>query len=647
MKHGKLLGLIVILLFIGSFTAAAYIDPTIIDSFSRLGPNQVLSAQSISYSNTGYQSGSNWVNAYWVVTLVTDMEDQVSYYKFDSAEAAKSGSSGTVTPTSTITVKITPGQPYYQRSLVQNAKNIYPATPSYYQNKITGAASWSGGIGKLDVSYLEWGTSYWELHTPFHIEVLKNGASIITKDVDTLGTTQSIELTNPSDANEKLVIKDLGKIAAGYNSPPDLGDLIFFSADTIFKKNQNLMNEISYNIADDSFSNYWFGGGYSYKSVMGDGYVQKVPSGQSYAGANGHYCRADWVNVPVQSNEFPGNFRADDSLNYIVHALDASIWSDKSGGQYNPTGLSLINYLKNKCHQEQISTSKLNAFNNGYDITGDLKLKVYLPYYAASSLVTMKISSELADTVVVESPMANFDITGISWVGGSGTIGDSLQLKVDITQLSDRASSGIVVLSYTNGDPIQTTPASAGTGTMAKGETKSLYFQVLNTGANSITHGTITATAKDQDGKITDSASIDYTLTPRGVGSTSVTVFLLDKSDNEPVSGVTVVCKYGENSPTQITSGGSCTFDLSGYNGPVTITSVATLDYKAATTSSDVHNGVNSVTLYVEPQGYVPPPGGTDWLMYAIIAVIIAVFVGVVAIGVNALKKGGKRRRRR
>lgn len=632
-----------IVILVVSFGYVAFTNPSLFDNIVNL-PNTLLASSSVRIQGQGYADTSGeWRGDYWIATMLTDMEDQMGYYRFDSSEAAKSvntpsslDSDEKLNVQSIITVKITPLKPYYQRALVRESVNVYPATGSYIQNKITSQGQWASSVDKLDVSYLSF-SGPWELHTPFRVQVLKNNVQIVEKTFDTMGATQAVELVNPSDNSEKVIVKDLGKLSSGYGQPDYGGDLIFFSGDTVFRKTSTLMNAIKFDGADYCYANYWFGGGSIYKSPFYGEVVRRAPDNSP-----GHYIRTSDVlqsNQPVADSDFPGSYRADDSWNFKVHALSASVFSDAHGGK------SLINYLKDVRHETVIGTNTLNHYNSGFEITSDSKLKVYLPYKAASSLITLQISSELADTVVWEPPVSDIRLSSVSWVGGNSQIGDSAQLKVVLQQFSSVTSTATVTVSYGSGHPIQTTPSSTGV-TLGSGESTTVYFQFTNTAADALTNGNAVVNVYDEFGKLADTKSVGYTLVPRATGSTSLSVFAVNKETNEAISGLTIVCKYGENSPTQITSSGSCSFDLSGYQGPVTVSSVETLTYKAASVAKDISEGINTVYLFVEPHGYVDPEGDVDWFM---IALIFAIIVSVVAVvGVVATKQGkGKRGRKR
>jgi hypothetical protein len=651
----KIVASIVVIILIGSVLGVMfYSDPSI---FNGLMGNSILSVSNISIAPQGYEdSNGKWTGSFWTILMATDINDQYGMYTFSDSSLSSSNDKidgKTIDPQATITVKVIPQRPYYLRALQTSASNVYPATQTYMQNKFTQQQQWFASIPKMDVSYNLWGEQYWELHTPFQIQVLKNGAVIVDQTVDTLGTTQTITLTNPNDAAEWLSIKDLGKLSSGYGEP-QFGEIVMFSPTMIFHKTNSLMAAINYNSGSDyTYSNYWFGGGNYYRVVdvtTNKPYVvQKDPNGAP----GGFALVADRIPpqlVPVENQNFPGNYRNDDLGNYKVVPLSANILNDQSGGNFNPSGKSLINYLKMAIASKPAETvlADLDAYHQGAQVRSDNKIQVNLPFGASSSLVTMQISTELADAVVYEPPVADIRIDGLSWVQGD-QIGDSSTLKVDVSQHSTITSTATVSVLLNSYHPVQVTPASQQV-TLGAGESTSIFINVLNTGAQEVTTGTLTVTVANSLGDQTDSKNIQYTLLPRGVGSSQLTVFTVDKITKALVSGITCTVAYGQNSPSGVTSSGSFTIDLEGYTGPVTVTSVETEDYQVASASKTIGLGMNTITLEVLAQGAVDPKPALPWtLILIVVGVVVAcgVFGGIAfKVRKGKLHKGKMRRRR-
>jgi hypothetical protein len=641
----KIVASIAVIILIGSVLGTLfYADPSI---FNGLLGNSILSVSTINIEPKGYEGNGEWKDSFWTVLMLTDINDQVGAYKFDKATldatpGSKQINGQTIDPTATITVKIIPQQPYYLKALATFSSPVYPATQTFMVNKITQQSQWFATVPKMDISYNLWGEQYWELHTPFQIQVLKNGAVIVDQSFDTLGTTQTVTLRNPNNSAEWLSIKDLGKLSSGYEEP-QFGEIVMFSPDTIFRKTNSLMDTINYNSASDfTYSNYWFGGG-NYYTQEGS-VVQKDPNG-----APGGFIRTG-TNTPLMDHLFPGNYRADDLGNYKVVPLAAKAWVDQSGGYFNPSGKSLMNYLKTAVSSKpaESAITDLDAYHQGAQVRSDNKVQVNLPFGASSSLVTMQISTELADAIVYEPLVADIRIDGFSWVQGD-QIGDSSTLKVDVSQHSTITSTATVTVLLNSYHPVQVTPASQQV-TLGAGESTSIFINVLNTGAQEVTTGTLTVTVADSLGGQTDSETIQYTLLPRGVGSSQLTVFTVDKITKALVSGITCTVAYGQNTPTGVTSSGSFSLDLQGYTGPVTVTSVETADYHIASASKTIGLGMNTLTLEVLAQGAVDPKPALPWtLILIVVGVVVAcgVFGGIAfKVRKGKLHKGKMRRRR-
>lgn len=261
------IGIGVIFLIVIILGAMFYFNPELFDSFT----GQQESILAVSNINIEPRSGSEnpvtkeWTGSFWTVLMTTDsINDQYGFYQFDKTETAKYGNDQVdgkkLVPQSTITVKITPLRPYWERPLDIVSVQVYPATKTAHG--IGTQFNWENpSVGEFDVPVVRWGSQYWVAHTPYQIDVSKDGKNIITQTIDTTGTSQTYTLRNPNDSSEWLVIKDIGKLGTGYSSPT-IGDIAILSPDTIFTDYSNVVNYLTYSSGSDlKFANYWFGGG--------------------------------------------------------------------------------------------------------------------------------------------------------------------------------------------------------------------------------------------------------------------------------------------------------------------------------------------------------------------------------------------------
>jgi hypothetical protein len=217
---------------------------------------------------------AKWTGSYWTIAATTNMQDQFDAITLgnsssDSADTSSADTIGqyTVVPQDTITITITPQQPYWTRSLNVAAYTLYPTVETYVQNKITNAASWNTGTEAQAVSVpvWTWGQSYWTAHTPFTITVLKNGVLWANEAVDTGGKTEAVQIVDPNDASQWITLNNVGVLSTSYQSPPVLPDVAMLGPSEIFSDPNAVANIVNYYSGSDyTYSDYWFGGGTHY-----------------------------------------------------------------------------------------------------------------------------------------------------------------------------------------------------------------------------------------------------------------------------------------------------------------------------------------------------------------------------------------------
>jgi len=582
-----------------------------------------------------------WKGSFWVITMLTDCTDQVAAYTFDKTESEKGTNTigdKTLVPQSTITIKIDPQQPYWERPLELKSVTVVPATYTGYQHRaMIGSTLPSNELiaGELISGHYEWGTGYWIAHTPFLVTILKNGVKISDPIlIDTLGVPKTYRI--PNTGEEYLTISDLGKLAVGYGEP-QLGDVMFFSMDYIFKKDLASFNLVKYDdgatykdigyyrlyetVDKSSYSVYWYG----FLRWNADHYgfpIKNTP--------------APWIDeeTMVDADKYGGWINADTTLDFVRNPIKPVIFKTEKASALplnKQSFLSLTEYLvdkgvtlidpwvwKDSTKPEVITESA----------TGAKKLRVYLPFGSMNSLITIKISTELADTIVWQPQAANIKITSMPDLGD---IGDRKLGSITLKQESAVASSGIISLTVIpTTAPLSINPPSFGTGTMNPGDIKTFTYEVVNLGGDANVPFTITAVITNSLGAVTDTGTASGTLLPKGVGGeTILTVYTMDDKSKEKVSGITITITYDSQSKTDVTSDGSRTWNLGSITPTVTITSAETPTFKSKTVSQKLVAGPNTVYLWLIRQGTIEID---NTLMYILIAGTIISVIIVIAV---------------
>jgi len=582
-----------------------------------LKPRSILAVSSIEVAAQGGEDSvtGEWTGSFWNILMITDMNDMVGAYKFDDSEAEKGEDmvdGKKLVPQSEILLKIFPEQPYYERPLERKAYMVYPKTYGKYQNKLGLSSGQLRGnyVEELSVATYQWSEGYWTKHTPFRVEVYKNGALIGQENINTVGGTETITIRNPSDSSEWLSIKNLGAIDTGRYGEPDYGgNIVLFSKDEVYRYSDDLLNAIKYdNVERDnayqnpqSYNQYWFGG---------DFWSDDSPEPPSSEGS-------------VNTKNYPGWYRNDDTLHYRWYPIAGSIFETNT--DTTPQGRSLISYLD----WRGFSTVDLDVWHQGVEIIDD-NVRVYMPHNSMSSLITVQISTEFADTIVYMPPVANLEIIEIGNLEDA-EIGDRRSAYVRVKQLSTVESTGALWLEI---EPSGMTVNPSRLGVNLKPNRVGVYdFEVINSGLDKKTKFTLTVTAENELGEVTDEKSVSFYGLPKGVGASRLTVYTIDHETREPVGGIPVTVIYDSTSDTDYTDEGSVTFDLEGVTGKVTVSSSATQTYRAATTTKEVSEGLNEVTLELYKHGEAEEEEGfPDWVLWLTLGCVVAVIVVAVVV---------------
>ncbi|GAI46579.1 unnamed protein product, partial [marine sediment metagenome] len=207
------------------------------------------------------------------------------------------------------------------------------------------------------------------------------------REIDTTGGTGIYRI--PASGDEFINIIDLGKLGTGYGEPI-WQDILYFSENNIFVRSPTADNLLRYDSGVsysgpgspgylpshvNSFSTYWFG-----DCRWGDDSSPAAfkPPAFKY----------------LDDKDFLGWDRAD-SMPYYASPEKPDIFSH------------IIPYLQDQGIQK---VSMPTGFDR-LEKTQNNNLRVYMKYGSYSSLITIKISTELADTIVWQPQVGCFKIT--------------------------------------------------------------------------------------------------------------------------------------------------------------------------------------------------------------------------------------------
>jgi hypothetical protein len=603
----------------------------------------IFSVSQINLQQQGYEDSATheWKNSYWVIALVTDTFENYKAvsYTFNNEEAQGANTIGekTLVVNSEIKVTVIPEKPYYERSMQYVTYTVYPKTYGTYMNKISTALIGKLGedtaIPELKVTVLQFTTESWKLYTPFTIQLYKNEVLKDEKHVNTLGGTETIILT--ADPGETLRVQNLGKLGTGLGEP-DFGDVIKFDDAHIFKIEGNILAEIQYDKDTYSYSRYWFGGGPYYYAVStyGSGPVIRWPDGTP-----AHYWLWGGVNQPMYNSMFSGVYRADTTLDYWMKPYAADIFNDKAADKPvtgSPFGYSLVNYLANLRGHNLYTLSDFDEYNQGIEIK-DNKMRIYLPLSSVNNVVTVWISTELADAIVYQPVPAKGVITAIDWLG-SGEVSHKDIAIVAVKQDGKDGGRITITASGISGYPMSVSPITDSV-ILKYGESHTFFFTVKNLGTGTAQSGTLRFTLTNDLGEQTDQKTLSFKLQPQIGDQTILTVNLYDKDGFKP-SGILVTVNYGVNSKSGVTSNGYVTFDLGTYKGGVSIATQETDAYMAASTTATVSAGQNNVYLEVQKKGQLSIWDlFVEWVKANMTAIALMSALAVAVVGLVAYRR--------
>jgi len=494
------------------------------------GRGAVISVSEVRIEPTGYEDPTTheWKGSFWVIAAVTDTKESILLYEFDETEANSFGQNEiddkTIIPTATIKITITPRQPYWETSLKEVPYMIYPITYGAWDMKTINdrVNKWTEhSVPALNVKVLE-NEGTWARYTPFDVKIEKFGNNSFTRtisNINTNGGTDTIVIENPSDSSEKLMIKKLGQLDSGYGQPTLSCLTIFINGEfeRFVFEGEDVRNAIPYGrdlttgtvTEDECYAFYWFGGGEIHDK---DGH-------DVLAWEDDKSCAHKYIDPPelswehlVEEDNFSGSTRIDDFWTNRIVPESASIFVDND--DVNPSGWSLVNYLKYRVSD----AIDLDKWGQGWTITENNMLRIYMPSGAASSLITIKVSTELADSVVYQPIVGLGTIEQCFWDSSKTTQcsiedGDSDVAILKVKQ-SATESSKLTVTPYVPANiPVSVIPQKD-SAIIDPESVHTFQFEVSSLGTDTKQNAIITFNVTNDAGTTTDSQTLEFELKP-------------------------------------------------------------------------------------------------------------------------------------
>lgn len=610
-----------ILIMIGLIVAFLLLAPKL-----GIRPLTILSVSKVEIEPEGYVDEDNKVRgSFWITTMLTDCTDKAASWKFhNETDRDRYYKGEQVDLASEIEIIIDPEQPYWERPLEVHSHQVYPKTYGTWRDVryvpyVTIGKREDTWIPSLSVNTYQFGSragvpNVWTVHTPFWVTLRKNGIELAKEYVDTVGMVETIKMANPDDPqNEYILIKNLGKLGTGYGQP-SITDIICIEQqlDYIFSGSDEVENKINYDVSDLSYSNYWFGGGQHYKTS--GGHVVK----RWGDGSPAHYYYVGFKKFVVADDGFPGSEREDEFMvKEKVRPIEADIWHDNS--YTKPYGKSLVNYLK-----QYHNTLDVDVWKCGAEITDDNFLRINMPFASVNSLITLQISTEIADTIVWKPQIANVKFVSCEWqtAGTDADIQDRLSAVLTVKQHSSvKSTATIKPVFEKTGQPIAINPL-AHTVDLAPDETKTVKFEFLNLGTEKDLENKVTFIIENTLGVETDRSSLTFTLKKKGVAETILTVHTIDAETEMGIGGIPITITYDSSTQTAYTIDGTVVFDLEGVEGTTSVKSSETTTYQSASAITTVKAGEpNKVTLRLYKKGVTPPQPLPFWLFLLLIMI--------------------------
>lgn len=493
-KQQKTAGIILIFILVASVLFLGFnFTPA-----SVLSVNQInLDASSASIVN------GKVVGSFWVVTLTVDMTESYTFLRLDDTSVVAQTSDGyiidqlgtyyvdgqEVRPSTTIQATITPvGTPSYNFAL-QTVQNT--VTPKTYGTVVDGGSGqyltnhredtteqYTTAANPFTVTSKDLPSStYGVVDSQYTIQISKIGGYGWNTDPILFSSkpdqTKTFEYSVPDNPNtledestQKILVKQLGMLATSVTGPDFTNGIKIFDTGRVYQNTGTLQSVVQYDptgTVSNSFSNYWFG-------------PSRWPNGNP--------------NVPAVNTQYGPRL----DLNYGNQYSQG--WSLTGNTEADPQSPDLTNfygYLSSmplqKISDNPNVAGGLNVYGEGYELVGN-NLKVYTDY-APSSVIQIWISTELADTMVYQPAIEDFEITDYSWENNrrqrTVEVGETAFANLDVkntglnlaTYEVSYSVSPSSVANYVQVSPLQTVQISGGM-------IKTVTFSVVNLGVSNV-----------------------------------------------------------------------------------------------------------------------------------------------------------------
>jgi len=283
---------------------------------------------------------------------------------------------------------------------------------------------------------------------------------------------------------------------------------------------------------------------------------------------------------------------------------------------------NIIPYLESKGMNKAAMPTGFNSLKQVTDVVdGQSKnyLRVYFNMGTKSSLITVKISTAIADTIVWNPQVADFKITSFP------DFGQVVDIKSSSITVQCVAGSGSARIDFTKSAnaPISITPALY-TPALSAGESYTYNFNIQNLGTPTDTDFSITASVSNVLGTVTDTATA-YGTAMAKTGATTI-VHVITEDGSKPISNLAVTIEYAGTSQTKTTGLdglGTATFNL-GTSSTVSVKAcfAGNVLYKPVSATATVSGGTEK-TIRLALVKDIAPPTSSDWTL-----VILALALG-------------------
>lgn len=658
MVSKKLLGLLLVIIVISG--AVVYLNPSILDNFANLGQNTILTPPQnlfVQLQDSANIVGNKLNGGFWVFNVAVTANDDIAGVilpKNQTGSVTYQGATKALQTGAKIEIKIDPGQPYVIRTIQE--KNMHPVS-----GFVAPAATGNGKtVDPLTVRYYDWGEgSSWRVYTPFTVSVYKDGSLVGKQEFNSVGKASIQNIVT----NEGTVRVEMpGTLGNNYLSPAfpaQIAILKGYSNVYDWTQIQSLVSGSS--TSSSTYATYWYGSSRTTHNppqannptVVIGGVLGNMYLPSKYGGWSGH--DSGGKAEPVRP---------------VIGQSDKSTLPESERGFY-----SLTEFLEQGKGIQNLATTLFNTRSTGNvgslwqkasfatDEYGQTALRLDVPWGTyGTPMVNIRVPTELADTWIDQPAVANTKVSAV-WEStgakyrdsyGADRIAVTLTNEASVTASAKvYASATVSKLGITPSDPI-TVP------NLEPNIPQTVYFSATNLGVEAdVEDVPITIVAYDsysntETGRDTVYATLKATLT---TGTTTLVLHVVEKGTSTPIVGLPMTLQYSNQAPTVYSNangeismtltnpqGGAFTGMLIVNSQPYTTASG--LPYKAATASYSIANPTAySLTYEVERADKGPGGNPLDWVLIAIVAIVIAV-IAAVGVGVYMKTRKGHRRRR-